>query len=270
MKLSVSTLGCPGLSLYEVLDLTDAAGVDGIEVRGIGGIVDSAKIPCFSAKEAEATKALLLERGKTIVGLGTSVQLHDAEHFDAFSKEGLEAIEVAHRMNIPAIRVFGNDLPDGDGRKEAIDTLLKQYNILCDAAEDKGILVNLELHGTVNTVENIIPVLDGMSRRPSFGIIWDVMHTDRAYGDKWDPVYRLIRPFIRHVHIKDHERNSTPPFHLMPLGEGDIPLVPIVNRLLEDGYDGYFSFEWEKMWHPDLAPAEVVFPHFANFMKQFQ
>ena len=57
MKLSVSTLGCPGLSLHEVLDLTDAAGVDGIEVRGIGGIVDSAKIPCFSPEEAEALEA---------------------------------------------------------------------------------------------------------------------------------------------------------------------------------------------------------------------
>lgn len=270
MKLSVSTLGCPGLSLPEILDLTDRAGISGIEVRGIGGIVDSAKIPCFSPEEAEATRTLLRERGKTIVGLGTSVQLHDASKFEANTKEGLEAIEVAHRMGIPAIRVFGNDLPDTDGRREAIDTLLRQYNLLCDRAEEVGVFVNLEIHGTVNTVENLIPVLDGMSRRPAFGIIWDVMHTDRAYGDKWDPVYRLIRPFIRHVHIKDHERGSTPPFHLVPLGEGDIPLVSIVNRLRKDGYDGYFSFEWEKLWHPDLAPAEVVFPHFANFMKQFE
>ena len=52
MKLSVSTLGCPGLSLSEILDLTDRAGISGIEVRGIGGIVDSAKIPCFSPEEA--------------------------------------------------------------------------------------------------------------------------------------------------------------------------------------------------------------------------
>ena len=249
MKLSVSTLGCPGLSLPEILDLTDRAGISGIEVRGIGGTVDSAKIPCFSPEEAEATRALLRERGKTLVGLGTSVQLHDAAKFEANTKEGLEAIEVAHRMGIPAIRVFGNDLPDTEGRREAIDTLLRQYHLLCDRAEEVGVLVNLEIHGTVNTVENLIPVLDGMSHRPA--------------------LYRLIRPFIRHVHIKDHERGSTPPFHLVPLGEGDIPLVSIVNRLRKDGYDGYFSFEWERMWHPDLAPAEEVFPHFANFMKQF-
>jgi hypothetical protein len=29
-----------------------------------------------------------------------------------------------------------------------------------------------------------------------------------------------------------------------------------VDRLLADGYDGYFSLEWEKKWHPEIGNIE--------------
>jgi hypothetical protein len=32
--------------------------------------------------------------------------------------------------------------------------------------------------------------------------------------------------------------------------------------LKNEGYDGYYSFEWEKKWHPYLPEPEVAFPHF--------
>ena len=269
MKLSASTLGCPGRDIDEIIALYRSAGIKGLEIRGIGGEVAADKITCLSPEHYEETLRKLKENDITPICFGTSISLHNREKFDANVAEGLAAIRLCERTGIPFIRVFGNDLPDKEGRKEAIETIAEIGTLLCNEGEKAGVQILMEIHGTINTVENLIPVLDALGPHPAFGIIWDVMHTDRAYGDKWDPVYRLIRPFIKHVHIKDHERNSTPPFHLVPLGEGDIPLEDIVNRLRMDGYDGYFSFEWEKMWHPDLAEAESVFPHFTEYMKRF-
>ena len=38
--------------------------------------------------------------------------------------------------------------------------------------------------------------------------------------------------------------------------------------LLADGYAGYFSLEWEKMWHPDLRDLEEELPRFVSFMRE--
>ena len=76
-----------------------------------------------------------------------------------------------------------------------------------------------------------------------------------------------MRPLLRHVHIKDYHRGENGQFTLCPVGEGDIPLPEIVHTLLRDGYDGYFSLEWEKKWVPSLAEPEEVFPAFVRYMR---
>ena len=38
-----------------------------------------------------------------------------------------------------------------------------------------------------------------------------------------------------------------------------------VSLLKAGGYDGYYSFEWEKWWHPELAEPEVAFPAYKAF-----
>ena len=35
------------------------------------------------------------------------------------------------------------------------------------------------------------------------------------------------------------------------------------------GYKGYYSFEWEKRWHPEIEDPEVAFPHFAETMRRY-
>ncbi|MBR6290567.1 MAG: sugar phosphate isomerase/epimerase, partial [Clostridia bacterium] len=111
--------------------------------------------------------------------------------------------------------------------------------------------------------------LEIAGKEPAFGILWDVQHSDKTCRDDWESFYTLIKPYVRHIHFKDHLRDSDPPFKLVSVGEGDIPLKAIVDRLLADGYDGYFSLEWEKKWHPDLADPEIEFPHFAELMKSY-
>jgi len=46
-----------------------------------------------------------------------------------------------------------------------------------------------------------------------------------------------------------------------------LPIGEVVRVLAEHGYDGYLSFEWEKMWHPELAEPETAFPRFVEHMR---
>jgi len=46
------------------------------------------------------------------------------------------------------------------------------------------------------------------------------------------------------------------------IGDGEIPLKDALRILKAAGFDGWLTFEWEKVWHPNLADPSVAFPEF--------
>ena len=98
-----------------------------------------------------------------------------------------------------------------------------------------------------------------------FGLIWDIGSSDMVYGENWQPFYELIRPFIKHVHLKDQNGEE-----LTLPGEGSIPIVPIVKRLIADGYDGCFSLEWEKKWCPEIGNIEPALDKLTELLSELK
>jgi hypothetical protein len=41
-------------------------------------------------------------------------------------------------------------------------------------------------------------------------------------------------------------------------------------QMISDGYEGYFSLEWEKKWHPELRDAEEEFPAYVKWARGFE
>ena len=119
----------------------------------------------------------------------------------------------------------------------------------------------LEVHGDYNRIETLGRVTEQLAGREEFGLIWDIAHT-HAYGDQWDDFYRAFRPLIRHIHIKDRTEEGK----LTLPGEGSLPILPIASCLLSDGYDGFFSLEWERKWHPELEALPVALSRFVSLM----
>jgi len=263
MKLAFTTLGCPDWSYKKILDEAQKLGYTGLEIRGIEGEMRADKLPQFFPENLDKTKAELKEKGLKIVGFGSSVRFHD--NYDESIEEGKLAIDVCSLAGIPVIRVFGDQVVSD----ETIPTVIKGLKILCEHAKGKNVLLLLEIHGTFNTLENVMPVVEGMKGIPEFGILWDVAHSDKTYGAKWMEFYTAIKPYIHHIHFKDHKHVGDE-FKLCMVGEGDIPLGDIYKTLMKDGYSGWISLEWEKKWHPDLPEPEVAFPEFVKFMKKLE
>ena len=38
-------------------------------------------------------------------------------------------------------------------------------------------------------------------------------------------------------------------------------------ELIEDGYTGYFSLEWERKWEPELEPIEIALEHYKKLLE---
>ena len=266
MKLSFSTLGCPEWSFAQILKNARNYGYSAIELRGVQGEMRADRLACLKPENEAETKSLLEEYGLKICGFGSSADFHDPARFEASVDEVKAAVPVCQRMGIPNIRVFGNSFSK-DNMNEATDRVIAGIDALCEFSKDTGVNIILEVHGDFNTSESLAPVIAALKNHGNFGILWDIANSDIVYGDRFPEFYSVIRPYIRHVHVKDHFRANG---QLCRLGEGDVPIGGIVKTLLDGGYDGYFSLEWEKKWHPELAEPEVAFPEYIEFMNALE
>ena len=125
-----------------------------------------------------------------------------------------------------------------------------------------------EVHGDFNSPETISPVVDLLNDCPEFGIIWDIEHTFNAGVDP-DEFYKLFKPLIKHAHFKDcTEKNEDGTRNVTLPGEGTVPLKKYYGLLNDNGFKGFYSFEWEKRWIPDLPDPETAFPVYIELMKK--
>ena len=249
IKWCFSTLGCADRNLFDILSLADRYNISALEVRGIAGELQNERIDDFSPENAQQTKNAFEKANVRPLILGTSVSLHDEKYFNKNIYDGKQALDIAQRTGFSAIRVFGDRITDNE--KECIQRVSSGVNELCLYAEKSGVSVFLEVHGDFNTVSRLLPVCEYCGNSKSFGIIWDIGHTHSNYGENWQEFYKAFSPFIRHVHLKDIKDGK-----LVLPGDGELQINGIVDQLITDGYDGYFSLEWEKHWHKELPGIE--------------
>lgn len=260
-RLCFSTLGCTGRSMDEILALCKKYGIGKLEFRGVGGVLDNRQIPDFSDENIEKTKAKMAEAGVRPLVLGTSCSFHDPAKLEGALEEGRACIDVARKLGAGGIRVFGNRM--GKNPSESVARVCEALGALCGYAGDSGVKVLLEVHGDFNTESALRPVCDALSGCPDFGLIWDVGHTADGYAEKQMDFYECFAPLIRHVHMKD-QRGGV----LCLPGDGDIDCRAIADGLLEAGYDGAFSLEWEKKWHPELPPMEDALERYVKLLAE--
>lgn len=262
MKLAVSTLGCPSWSFEEIVCNCHAMGFQALAVRGVEGMMQPEELVMFDAEHAGQTKKLLAKHHLAICTLGTSIHLSDPRKQAAARKEAASSIALCRRMDIPSLRVFGDALVV----LNSVDLVVEGLQALCAEAPDLQIL--LEVHGQFQTIETFQPLMRNVTAS-NFGIIWDVAHSDEVYRDDWKPFYEVIAPRIREIHLKDHHRQAGRQ-GLCLMGEGDIPWDPILDRLRDDGFDGFYTLEWEKRWLEYLPEPEVAFPQFVHWMQEHE
>jgi len=268
-KLSFSSLGCPDWTWDEIVNFAAAHGYTGIELRGIKRELDLTKCKEFSsADNIKSTVIQLQDKGLQLVDLGSSCNLHiaDAAERKKNLDEAKKFIDLAQEVNCPYIRVFPNNLPK-EGKEAAIELITKGLVELGDYAKNTNVTVLMETHGDVVHVADIEKVIT-QATGPHTGLVWDVANMWTITQEPPTVVYNTLKKYIKHTHIKDAKLLPAGKLEYALLGKGEVPIFEAIDLLAKDGYKGYYSFEWEKLWHPEIAAPEIALADYPIAMQQ--
>lgn len=267
LKLGFSTLGCPDWSWDQILMRASQWGYAGIELRGIGPELDILNSPVFAPTRLAQTRRQLKEAGLKIFNLGSSAHLH--AHDPAQRAQQLDHarryLDLAYQLDCPFVRVFPDQLPKDYPQEATLQQIQTGLVTLADHVKGTKTHVLLETHGEVVASSMLAGLMQEVNRK-EVGLIWDPFNMWIKTKEEVPRMYQALKPWIRHVHLKD-ARVSAQSFTYVACGEGDFAVKEVVKLLQRDRYAGYYSFEWEKKWHPTIAPPEEVFPHFVSYMK---
>jgi sugar phosphate isomerase/epimerase len=262
--LSFSTLGCPGWTFSQALQHASANNYQGIEIRGIKGDLDLPKNPLFSASNIANTKREIADSNIKIVNLGSSANMHflDPKKRQNNLDDAKKYIDLAQQLNCPFIRVFPNDLPKDQDEKATVGAIISSLVELGDYAKSSGVKVLLESHGKVIKSDMLLHIMQE-ANHTNVGLVWDFFNMWSVTKESPTYMYSQLKKYIFHTHIKDAMLTEKGETYTL-LGEGNAPVREAIQALKMGGYTGYYSFEWEKLWHMEIAEPEIAFPHFAK------
>ena len=264
--LSFSTLGCPDWNFRKIVEFAVQHKYSGIEMRGLQRQMDLSKCSEFSSENRAATLALMKEKGLQFVNLGSSATLHFAEGAERQKNidEGKRFIDLASQINCPYIRVFPNNFPKEQDKTATIDLIIKGLLELGDYAKEANVTVLMETHGDVVKSEDL-EVIMRSSEHPNVGLVWDACNMWMVTKEAPAVVYQKLKKYIRHTHIKDLTMVDGKAQYRL-LGKGESPIFEVISLLKKDGYKGFYSFEWEKLWHPEIDEPEVALADYSKVM----
>jgi len=267
LPIGFSTLGCPGWDWAKILNFAQQNSFASVELRGLQGTMDLPARLEFSPERIVASKKDVAAHGLHISCVSSSANMHetDTKKHEEQLADARRFIDLAHSLGVPYVRVFGNKIVGP--RDQALQNVAKSLRELGDYAGPKQVTVLIESHGDFTDSPTLRAILE-QAHSKHVGLLWDAHHT---YVDgKEDPSFTVgqLGKYIHHTHLKDSRKEGND-VHYVLTGRGQVPVKQQVQALVKIGYKGYYSFEWEKVWHPDLEEPEIAFPDFARVVTQY-
>lgn len=293
LKIAFSTLACPTWHWADVVKHGSAFGYQGVEIRQLGGDTNLLAVPDLEPGQWPARRCELDAADFQVAGLAASIRLDFedpvklAEQFDI----GQQYAALAAALGATFIRVFGDILPaEGPPRQARLRQIADGLKRLGDLGEPHGIDFLLETHGDFSASPPCVDLF-ALVDHPRIGLVWDTHHPWRFFNEPLADTWQALRKWVRHTHWKDSvllpERPMTEEQRQAAIsagslmaghrhadyvlfGGGEFPATECLGLLLDAGYDGWHSLEWEKMWHPELVDPEVALPLFPGKLRDCQ
>lgn len=259
LPLGFSTLGCPQWSLKQILDFARRQDFAALELRGLQDKVDITQHPDLAPARLPDVKRQLGDRGLSIVCLGASARMHDMDA--AQLDEAGRYIDLARALGAPYVRVFGDRYVPGESREATRERIAANLRRLGERAHDQGVTMLIESHGDFTDSPSLLEILQ-RADSPAVALLWDAHHTHVAGETPTETVERVGR-WIRHTHLKDSVPAGTGRRYVLT-GTGEVPVRRQIETLARMGYRGFYSFEWEKRWHPEIEEPEVAIAQYAE------
>ena len=263
--ITFSTLACPGWSIHTIITKAAELGYDGIEWRGgPEGHVQ----PAMLLSEKTTLRKMSRDSGLKALAVTayTSFVSHLAEERQSNVDELRRYADLAAELEADYVRAFLGELPeDTDLTPSIFQNISDCLNIASEYASSVGVRIAVEPHDNFTRSAVVSSLFGQGSSHPDLRVIWDLGNTF-AVGEDIHDGFRLLRDHLAYVQVKDGIRRDSG-WQLCAVGQGNVPLAQAFVLLLENGYEGAFSVEWEYAWHPELDPPEKALPEALQVVK---
>ena len=232
-----------GWSVFDFLDFAHRSQVVSVEL-----------LNNFWRNEADELPKVIAKLGEYHMAVAAWAVNNDfgREDYDAQIAELLHGIDVAKRLKTKIVRVFAAHPKDGLDLDATLETVIRGLKAVAPVAEGAGITLALENHGLLagktKQIQQLIERVDSASVKANA----DIGNFLLVDEDPLKAVETLL-PHIAHVHAKDMIPVSEGGFQSLSgrryrggaIGEGIVPVGPIMKRFDEAHYEGYLSLEFE-------------------------
>jgi sugar phosphate isomerase/epimerase len=272
LPIAFSTLGCPAWDLQKILSFAEQHGFAAVEFRGLQGNLDLPSHAAFATDNIAQTKSEILSYGLRVACVSSSASLHesDPEKRSKILSDARRFIDLASALDAPYVRVFG-DSPDsghpvapGEDLKARVAAGLHE---LGEYAGPRKVTVIIESHDDFTSSATLADVLHRADSK-SVALLWDAHHTFAESNEDPKFTVRQLGPWIRHTHLKDSVGKGGDRKYVLT-GRGNVPIKEQIAALRSIGYKGFYCFEWEKVWHPDLEDPEIAFADYARAVAEY-
>lgn len=266
MRISFTTLGCPAWDIGRIVAAAVASRYDAIDFRGYLDCVEIVESPHFRGDELREVAARVRDAGLAVSCLSSGAKM-SAPNAAARGKE-LDAMrryaDLCGPLGCRQVRIFGGATDSiADPVANAAETLVAAAGI----ARAAGIEFLVETHDAWTATGKLRAAFDAAGAPKGVALLWDVHHPWAFRGEAPEASARNLAPHIRNTHWKDSIPLPGGRRRLRLPGEGDVPLRRMFDALDAVGYDGWYTFEWEKRWHPEIEEPDVAIPFFATFLR---
>lgn len=211
-----------------------------IELRGVAG----KNVMDFDTDLRKEIKTKLAESGLGVVSIGSpigkvAIDSSWTEHFDRFKR----AVELAEYFHAPFIRLFSYYPAGGEGKGPLDphrDEVIHRFRQKLEYIKAKRItLVHENEKGVFGDIArrclDLMKTLDNPQLRCAFDFA-NFVQVGEDPLENW----KQLKPYVAHIHIKDAKRADG---KVVPAGQGDGQVEPILKDAWNSGYRGFLSLE---------------------------
>ena len=271
IPLAFSTLACPSWEWKKILNFGLEHGFSAIELRGVEGKLDLPALPLFAADRIGQTRQEILASKLKIACVSSSAQMY-VEDPTKRAKELADArrfIDLAASLGAPYVRVFGGKA-DSDKSPTPSDEIKGRVAAglreLGKYAGPQKVAVIIESHDHFTASPTLKSVFQ-LADTENVGLLWDAHHTFATSNEDPEFTVEQLGPWIRHTHLKDSTGSGEDRKYVLT-GRGNVPIQRQIEALRSIRYKGFYCFEWEKMWHPDIDDPEIAVADYARVVGQ--
>lgn len=222
--------------LTQVKALRDL-GMSFVEMRG----VDGNNLIYHTDEKVKEIKKVLDANGISLSALGSplgKIGINDAfaPHFEEFKR----AIEIAHMMECPNIRMFSFYLPKDGKAADFEEEVMERLGQFVDYAKENGVvLLHENEKGIYGELAPECLKLMKTFYGEHFKAIFDFANFVQCKQDTLQ-AYEMLKSYIAYIHVKDAKWDDG---SVVPAGYGDGNVAAILKDLYSSGFDGYLSLE---------------------------